>query len=80
MLKLNDVELEFTEGALKAVAQKSIALKTGARGLRAIVEKIMLDVMYDIPSDKSVTSVTVTEDCVNKNAPPVIARKRKETA
>lgn len=80
MLKLNDVELEFTEEALKAVAQKSIALKTGARGLRAIVEKIMLDVMYDIPSDKSVTSVTVTEDCVKRNAPPVIVRNRKETA
>lgn len=80
MLKLNDVELEFTDGALRAVAQKSINLKTGARGLRAIVEKIMLDVMYDVPSDKSVARVIINEDSVNKNTPPIIVRKQKEIA
>ena len=80
MLKLNNVELEFTEGALRAVALRSIKLKTGARGLRSIVENIMLDVMYDIPSDKNVTKVIIGEDCVTKNAAPTVLRKEKEIA
>ena len=46
------LELEFTEDALKAIADEAIARKTGARGLRAIVEDIMIDVMFDIPSDE----------------------------
>lgn len=74
MMKLNDVELEFTEEALRAVARKSIKLKTGARGLRTIVEKAMLNVMYEIPSDASVKKVIVTDDCIEKGADPVIVR------
>lgn len=77
MLKLNNVDLEFTDGALRAVAQRSMQLKTGARGLRSIVEKIMLDVMYDIPSDKLITKVIIGEECVTKNAPPVIVRMKE---
>ena len=80
MLRLNDVDLEFTDGALRAIAQRSIKLKTGARGLRSIVEKIMLDIMYDIPSDKNVEKVIVGEDCVTKNASPNVIRKAKEIA
>ncbi|NLL56155.1 MAG: ATP-dependent Clp protease ATP-binding subunit ClpX [Clostridiales bacterium] len=75
MLKLNDVELEFEPEALKEIAQKSIRLKTGARGLRNIVEDVMLDIMYDIPSDKSVTKVIVTKESIQKVAPPTVIRK-----
>ena len=74
MMKLNDVELEFTDEALRAVARKSIKLKTGARGLRTIVEKAMLNVMYEIPSDASVRKVVVTEECIEKGAEPMIIR------
>ena len=80
MLRMNNVNLTITEDALRAVAQKSIKLKTGARGLRAIIEKIMLDIMYDIPSDKSVSSVTVNADCVNNKSLPIIERTRQEIA
>ena len=80
MLKFNDVELEFTPDALRAIAQKSISLKTGARGLRSIVEKIMLDIMYEIPSDKSVNKVIVTEECVKSGTMPTIVRKERDIA
>lgn len=75
MMKFNDVELEFTDAALRAVAKKSIRLKTGARGLRTIVEKAMLNVMYEIPSDSSVEKVIVTENCIEKGDEPLIVRK-----
>ncbi len=77
MLALNDVELEFTEDALREVARKSISLKTGARGLRTIVEKAMMDVMYDIPSDPEVEKVIVTADCILKKDSPQIIRKQQ---
>lgn len=75
MLQLNNVELEITEDALRAVAQKAIKLKTGARGLRSIVENAMLDIMYDIPSDSTVYKVIISRDCIEKNSLPVVLRK-----
>ena len=76
MLQLNDVELVFTDEALKAIAQKSIKLKTGARGLRTIVEKAMLNIMYEIPSDASVEKVTITAETIEKGKEPIIERKQ----
>ena len=76
MMKLNDVDLEFTEDALKAVAQKSIKLKTGARGLRTIVEKAMLNVMYDIPSDNTVEKVIITKETIDEAQDPIIVKKQ----
>ncbi len=76
MMKLNNVELEFTEGALRAVARKSIKLKTGARGLRTIVEKAMLNVMYEVPSDPDVEKIIVTEEAIETGAEPLIIRKK----
>ncbi len=76
MMKLNDVDLEFTEDALKAVAQKSIKLKTGARGLRTIVEKAMLNIMYDIPSDKTVEKVIITKETIDEAQDPIIVKKQ----
>ncbi len=69
---LDNVDLIFNPDALKAVAQKAIKLKTGARGLRSILEDIMLDIMYSIPSDKTITKVVVNEDTINKLRPPEI--------
>ena len=75
MLKLDGVDLVFEDSALSAVAKKAIALKTGARGLRSILEQIMLDVMYKIPGDKTIEKVIITGDTVEKGVPAEIVRR-----
>jgi ATP-dependent Clp protease ATP-binding subunit ClpX len=70
--KLDGVELEFEQKAIDAIARKAIEIKTGARGLRAIVEGLMLDVMYDIPSTKGARKVIITERVVTKAEKPEI--------
>lgn len=75
MLSLNGVELVFTDEALREIAKKSISLKTGARGLRSIVEKAMLDIMYDVPSDSDVEKVIVGPDCITQRVAPTVVRK-----
>lgn len=67
LFKLDGVKLEFEDEALREIARKSIERKTGARGLRAIVESVMMDDMYYIPSDESITSITVTKEKVDNN-------------
>lgn len=76
LLRFDNVDLVFDKSALSAVAQKAIKLKTGARGLRSILEDIMLDVMYDIPGDKSIERVIINADTINKKAPAEIIRHR----
>jgi len=78
-LKLDGVDLEFEEEAVEAIAKKAIARRTGARGLRAIVEEIMMDIMFDIPSIKGRKRVVVTRDVVEKSEKPeiVVLDKRK---
>jgi ATP-dependent Clp protease ATP-binding subunit ClpX len=71
LLSFDKVKLKFTEGALKAIAQKAYHQKTGARGLRAILESVMLDVMYDIPSQKDIKEVLITEDVIQGNGEPM---------
>ena len=78
--KLDGAELEFEPEALRAVAEKAIKLNTGARGLRAIVEGILLDLMYELPSDKSIEKVIVTPECVTEKARPRILRKTEDAA
>ncbi|RME64678.1 MAG: ATP-dependent Clp protease ATP-binding subunit ClpX [Nitrospirae bacterium] len=75
LLALEGVKLKFTEGALRAIARKAIERKTGARGLRAIMEEIMLDVMYEVPSKKNVIECVINEDVVTKNKPPILVYK-----
>ena len=75
LLSFDQVELEFTDEALKAIAEQAIERKIGARGLRAVMEGILTQIMYEIPSDKSISSVRVTEDCVRKHIPPQITRR-----
>jgi len=79
--KLDDVELEFDERAIDAIAHKAIERKTGARGLRAIVEALMMDVMFDIPSLKGAKRVIITERVVTSSEKPeIILSGQKKTA
>ena len=71
-LAYDDVKLEFTEKAIDAIADKAIKQKTGARGLRAIVERLMTDIMFDIPSITGDKQVIITHDTVEKSEPPEI--------
>ena len=68
LFQLDKVELEFTHDALKAIAKKTIERHTGARGLRSIMEELLKDLMYKVPSDYTIEKVTVTDDMVNNNA------------
>ncbi|MCR4695634.1 MAG: ATP-dependent Clp protease ATP-binding subunit ClpX [Pseudobutyrivibrio sp.] len=67
LFKMDGVRLSFEEEALREIAKKSIERKTGARGLRAIVESVMMDYMYHVPSDESITEITVTKEMVDDN-------------
>lgn len=74
LFNMDDVELEFTEGALDAIAKKTLEKKTGARGLRGIMEDVLMPVMYDTPSDYTIAKVIITRECVNGEAAPEIIR------
>ena len=74
LLEYDRVELTFERGALEAAADEALEREMGARGLRAVLEKCMTQVMYEIPSDPTVCKVTITEDCVKNGAPPVVER------
>jgi ATP-dependent Clp protease ATP-binding subunit ClpX len=79
LLSFEKVKLKFTEGALGAIARKAFLQKTGARGLRAILEDVMLDVMYDAPSQKQIKEVLLTEDAIlGKHAPIRIFEQDKD--
>jgi len=83
-LEMEGVKLDFTEDALKAIATLAIARGTGARGLRAVIEEAMLEVMYDIPSRSDVIGCTISKECIQNNAPPLLTfrgereKRRKE--
>lgn len=77
LLGMDNVELVFEEKAVRDIAKKAIERNTGARGLRAIIEKIMTKVMYEIPGMKDVVRCTVTENTVLKGEPPLLERKKK---
>ncbi|QTK09076.1 ATP-dependent Clp protease ATP-binding subunit ClpX [Staphylococcus haemolyticus] len=70
MLELDNVELKFTEEALAAVSEKAIERKTGARGLRSIIEEALIDIMYDVPSSEDVTKVVITDKTINDEVDP----------
>jgi len=71
LFQMENVELEFTQEALVAIAKKAIARKTGARGLRSIVENLLLDTMYDLPT-LNAKKVIVSKECVERNEKPMI--------
>lgn len=72
LLELDEVKLEFEEGALHAIARKALDKKLGARGLRSIIEEFMLDIMYEIPKDDNIGQVIITEDYIEKKGGPKI--------
>ncbi|AKF80458.1 ATP-dependent Clp protease ATP-binding subunit ClpX [Myxococcus sp. MISCRS1] len=82
LFELDGVALKFTDGALKAIASEAIRRKAGARGLRSILESAMLDVMYEIPSRKTVREVLISEEVILKKSEPVVlhAAAEKEPA
>lgn len=81
LFKMDDVELEFTDDALLAIAEKTLDKKTGARGLRGIMESVLMPIMYDTPSEYTIAKVVITRDCVENGAEPEIIRdeSRKPT-
>tara|TARA_B100001121_G_scaffold309612_1_gene337093 strand:+ start:2542 stop:3807 length:1266 start_codon:yes stop_codon:yes gene_type:complete len=76
---LEDVKLTFTKDALKEVAKKAISRKTGARGLRSIMEEILLDSMYEIPSEENINEVVINSDVVKGKSKPIVAYSKKKT-
>ncbi len=75
LFELDNVELDFDDDAIRAVAQKSIRLKTGARGLRSVIENLMLECMYDVPSIGNVERIKVSKRCVEGKAKPQIIKR-----
>jgi ATP-dependent Clp protease ATP-binding subunit ClpX len=83
LFELEDVKITFEEAALKAIAKKAIERGTGARGLRAILEELLLETMFDLPGRDDVIEVRVTEACVTNGAPPLLelsAKRQKKEA
>mgnify|MGYP004510128157 FL=1 len=77
LFDMDNVELEFDKDAVKAIAEKAEKRNTGARGLRSIIEEIMTDIMFEIPSDDDVVSCIVHKECITDNVPPEIIRKKR---
>ena len=74
LMELDGVRLEYEDAALEAIADKAVDMEIGARGLRSIMEGIMTEVMFDVPSDPSIERVIITAECVKNGAKPVICR------
>lgn len=72
LFKMDNVELVFEDGALEEIAKTAISRNTGARGLRSIIEEIMTDIMFDIPSNKTISQVSITKECVTNRTSPEI--------
>ncbi len=78
LFELDNVELVFEDEALKAIAHKAQEQHTGARGLRGIMEGILTDLMFEVPSDSTIERIIITEDVVNENSEPQIVRKKEK--
>ena len=69
---MDDIELEFTDGALKSIAAKALERDTGARGLRSVVENAVLDIMYDLPSRPEIKKCIITKEVIEEDADPIL--------
>ena len=74
---LEGVKLDFTDEALSAIVDIAEERKTGARALRSVMEKVMLDIMYEIPSSKNIKNCTITKDTVTNGAKPIFKKLKK---
>ena len=79
LFELDDVKLDFTEEAVRTVAKKAVERHTGARGLRSILEDVMNDVMYEIPSEDNITECLITKESVDKSEAPELTRKQPKS-
>ena len=80
LFEIDGAELEFTDDALEEIVDKAIERKTGARGLRSIMEETMKDIMYELPSNPKVVKVTITAETVSKNEKPeIVIDENKKT-
>ena len=80
LFEMEKVSLKFTDGALVAIARETLNRKTGARGLRSILENAMLDVMYEIPSQDRVKEVVINEDTILQRSRPIVLYECAESA
>jgi ATP-dependent Clp protease ATP-binding subunit ClpX len=80
LFEMEGVEVDFREDALRAVAQKAMERKTGARGLRSILEAVLLDTMYDLPSSESVAKVVIDESVINGDSEPMLMYENMDKA
>ena len=78
LFAMDNIDLHFTDGAIRAIAQEAIERKTGARGLRAIIEHSMLDVMYELPSKEGVQECVVSEEVIKSAAPPILLYEKEQ--
>jgi ATP-dependent Clp protease ATP-binding subunit ClpX len=82
LFQLEDVKISFEESALEAIARKALKRGTGARGLRAILEEALMEIMFEIPAREDVVEVRVTESCITNGTPPLLelspVRRKKE--
>ena len=76
LMAMDNVELEYQDEALEAIADKAIAMKIGARGLRSVMESVMTDVMYSVPSDSSASKIIITAQSVNEGAAPIVEHRK----
>ena len=74
LMNFDDVELEFTDDAIEAIADKALERNTGARGLRGIIEECMTDIMFETPSDADIAKVTITKECITDGKEPIIEK------
>lgn len=77
LMQFDDVELEFEDEALGRIADKAIAMEIGARGLRSVMEGVMTDLMYSVPSDPTISKITITAACVDGTEPPRIEHREQ---
>ena len=78
LFEMEDTKLEFKGNALKEVAKKAINLKTGARGLRSIIENVLMDTMFELPSEPDIDEVVVNEDVITKGSKPILVHAKKK--
>ena len=78
LFDMDDVKLEFEEDALSLIAEKALEQKTGARGLRGVIEGILTPIMFEVPSEENVSKVVITRDCVEGNSKPLLIRRSVE--
>ncbi|VAX30608.1 ATP-dependent Clp protease ATP-binding subunit ClpX, partial [hydrothermal vent metagenome] len=80
LFEFENVKLKFTDSAIRAVAQKAIKRKTGARGLRAVLEDSMLDIMFEIPGSKNIEEVVISEEVIKNNEKPLLVYSKQKQA